>query len=93
MSMGAPPGACTTASKIEARSPNRPKMEFSPWERRRLAGISANTSEDAANSRDLCIRIGQTLMQMPAGRRRSQEEKSFSCVIGCATAHEELLRK
>jgi hypothetical protein len=31
-------------------------------------------------------------MHMPPRRRRSREEKTFSCVAGCATAHEGLLR-
>jgi hypothetical protein len=61
-------------------------MEFSPRERRRPAGLNAYTTEDAAKIVCLGITIDQTLMQKPAGRRRSREEKSFSCVIGCAVA-------
>jgi hypothetical protein len=65
-------------------------MEFSSRERRRPAGISANTIEDDAEI--ACFRHNNrsNVKQKPAGRRRSREEKIFSCVIGYTLTHEEL---
>jgi hypothetical protein len=69
-------------------------LEFSSRERRRPAGLNAYTTEDAAeNAFASGITIDHTLMHKPAGRRRSREEKAFSCIIGCALARERLFRK